>query len=116
MSNPKLFEDWSLLHGYSDDLTIDRIYEDRDYCPDNCRWIPNVANAKYKSTTSYIRINGVTHSGTDWSKLLGFGSTLINKYIRKYGLDNTTMFIERYLDNPNLKPSHNQSYYDLYMN
>ena len=115
MTNPKLFEDWSLSHGYSDDLTIDRIYEDKDYSPDNCRWIPNITNAKYKSTTSYICVNGVTHSGTDWSKILGFGSTLINKYVNKYGLDNTIIFIDKYMNNPNLIPKSNQSYYDLYM-
>ena len=116
MANPKLFEDWSLSHGYSDGLTIDRIYEDKDYCPDNCRWIPNNDNAKYKSTTSLITANNETHTGQDWARILGFGAHTINKYVRKYGLDNTIKFIEVYLKNPGLKPKSRQSYYDLYMN
>ena len=116
MENPKMFEDWSMKNGYQDDLTIDRIDEDKDYCPDNCRWISKNMNSKYKSTTSLICVNGVTHSGTDWSKVLGFCSNLINKYVNKHGLDNTIVFIEKYLENPGLTPSHKQSYYDLYMN
>ena len=116
-NNPKLFEEWSLQNGYTDELTIDRIDEDKDYSPDNCRWIPNVDNTKYKSTTSVINVDGEVHTGKDWSKILGLGTNTINTYVRKYGLYDTIEFIKRYMANPNLKPfNRNQSIYSVYMN
>lgn len=115
LKNPKSFADWSMANGYNDNMTIDRKEENKDYCPDNCRWISLEDNAKYKSTTYLISANGEIHTGRDWANILGIGTNKINEYVRKYGLDNTIKFIEAYLNNPGLKPKHKQSYYDLYM-
>lgn len=117
LNNPKLFEEWSISHGYQEDLTIDRIDENKGYYPENCRWITRQDNTKYKSTTSLINVNGEIHTGKEWSYILNLGTNTINKYIRKYGLVNTIEFIKRYKANPNLQRNcMNQSYYDLYMN
>lgn len=47
----KNFSDWAYKNGWQEGYTIDRINNDGDYCPSNCRWIPRSENAKYKSTT-----------------------------------------------------------------
>ena len=91
--NPKSFELWALENGYEEGLTIDRINPNDDYSPNNCRWIANEENVRYKSTTNYIDVNGIIKSGREWSKHLGLGINFINRYLNKNGMENTVMFI-----------------------
>ena len=118
LDNPELFEEWSLENGYEDNLTIDRIDSTKDYCPDNCRWVTLEDNAKYKSTTRVLDVDGELHTGRDWAVKLGLGVNMINNYVRRYGEDNTKQFIKRVLKNPDKVNSRQgkQTLYNLYMN
>lgn len=40
-----IFKEWALANGYEDTLTIDRIDNDKGYCPSNCQWLTRIENA-----------------------------------------------------------------------
>lgn len=116
LSNPSSFEKWALSNGFEDNLTIDRINENKNYCPDNCWWITNKNNSRFKSTTRCLTVDEETLSGRQWAERLDIGINTINTYVRTYGKENTLEFIKEVLKNPNLKNFRGkETYYDLYM-
>lgn len=46
INNPKLFFDWALNNGYQKGLTIDRINNNGNYEPMNCRWVSLKINTR----------------------------------------------------------------------
>lgn len=52
------FKNWALENGYKDDLTIDRIDVDKNYCPENCRWATIKEQNNNKRNTIKINLKG----------------------------------------------------------
>lgn len=64
---PKIFYDWSISHGWKKGLTLDRIDNDRDYEPSNCRWTTWEVQANNKRKNHSITYNGKTQTIAQWS-------------------------------------------------
>ena len=77
------FYDWAMKHGYKDDLTIDRIENNKGYSPDNCRWITAKEQGNNRSTNRYLEFNGERHTISEWGELLGIDSETIASRLRR---------------------------------
>lgn len=62
------FRNWSLQNGYADDLSIDRIDVNSNYCPENCRWATDLVQANNSRHCHWITYNGKTQSLSDWAR------------------------------------------------
>lgn len=65
------FYKWAIKSGYSNNLTIDRIDNSGDYCPENCRWVSRQIQCNNTRRNHFITYNGETHTLSDWCKILG---------------------------------------------
>lgn len=48
------FKEWTITHGYTDELTIERIDVNGNYCPENCKWIEPKMQAYNKTNSHYV--------------------------------------------------------------
>ena len=79
------FWQWSLANGYSYDLSIDRIDNDGNYCPENCRWADNETQMNNQRRTHYLTHNGKTQSMAQWSRESGIPYSILDGRINKLG-------------------------------
>lgn len=81
--NYQAFEEWALANGYREDLAIDRIDNDGDYSPSNCRFVTLKENNQKRRTTRYYTINGVTKNLQQWCDFYGINRGTVNVRLEK---------------------------------
>lgn len=79
----KNFYDWSIENGYIEDAdfgecTLDRMDNDGNYCPENCRWISMKQQQRNKRSNHLITHNGETKTIAEWAEEFQISPSVIN--------------------------------------
>lgn len=64
------FRDWAYSAGYSDELTLDRLDNDKGYNSTNCRWATDVQQANNKRNNRLVEYRGITQTLSEWASEL----------------------------------------------
>lgn len=71
------FMEWSLAHGYSDDLSIDRIDPNGHYEPENCRWASWIVQSRNKRQHRWLTYQGQTFPVSEWAERLAIRPNIL---------------------------------------
>lgn len=93
----KTFYDWAMINGYQDNLTIDRIDVNGNYCPENCRWVNKTTQARNTRNNHFITYNNETHCLSEWAEILNIS---YRKLSRRFNRDKHNWTIERAFTTP----------------
>lgn len=97
------FYDWAINNGYKDNLTIDRINNNGNYEPNNCRWANNITQCNNRRSNIKIKYKGKTQSLTMWCRELRLNYRKANHQYHK-GISFEQIIINCKTDNTEVIP------------
>ena len=83
------FENWALVSGYKETkngrnkLTLDRIDNNGNYCPENCRWVSHRCQMNNTRNNKIIEYNGEKHTLSEWSRILKINVNILESRLRR---------------------------------
>ncbi len=71
------FRKWAYSNGYKDNLSIDRINNNGNYDPMNCRWVTSKEQARNRKTSKFLIFKKQKKTCAEWSDITGLSQGLI---------------------------------------
>lgn len=83
----KPFCEWALAHGWKKCLDIDRIDNDGNYTPGNCRWVTRRENVNNRRKTIHLTVCDETKPLTMWAEEIGVDRGTIKRWVYEHGAE-----------------------------
>lgn len=74
----KVFCKWAKQNGYADGLSLDRIDNNGNYEPSNCRWADMKTQQNNKRTNCWLEKDGEVHTMAEWTRILNLSNHKFN--------------------------------------
>lgn len=68
------FKKWALSNGYNSKLTIDRVDNEGDYTPENCKWSTVKEQCNNRRSNHLLTYKGETKTITQWAETIGMNA------------------------------------------
>lgn len=79
LNDREKFFEWSIKNGYSIGLSIDRKDNNKDYSPENCRWVTLKENNQNRRNSIFYTIDGETKNLQQWCDEYGVSRSMVNR-------------------------------------
>lgn len=63
--------------GYKENLSLDRINNNENYCKENCRWVTIEQQANNRRNNVFLTKDNITKTISDWSKEIGISQKTV---------------------------------------